>query len=166
MKHNSFLRYMLLTLFISMFGIGRAAAAEAYAVFTEKWQQLIFYYDNNLSSHSEGVTYSLNQGSSNPGWVNDGNNAKVGLVGFDASFANARPASTYSWFKGMWLVEIQGLENLNTSEVTNMCGMFAECQLDVSPANDIFELTFNTSKVTNMALMFSQCSKVKNIRLT
>ena len=165
MKHKIFLRYMLLTLFISMFGIGRAAAAEAYAVFTEKWQQLIFYYDNNRSSHSEGVTYSLNQGSSNPGWVNDGNNAKVGLVGFDASFANARPTSTYSWFKGMWLVEIQGLEYLNTSEVTNMCAMFAECQLDVSPANDIFELTFNTSKVTNMALMFSQCTKVKNIRL-
>ena len=51
------------------------------------------------------------------------------------------------------LQTIQGLENLDTSQVTNMSEMFEECEkltsLDVSH--------FDTSQVTNMSAMFSNC---------
>lgn len=51
------------------------------------------------------------------------------------------------------ITSISGLDKLDTSNVTNMVGMFEECveliSLDAS--------SFNTSKVTNMQGMFSDC---------
>ena len=56
-------------------------------------------------------------------------------------------------------VKIEGLENLDTSNVTNMYDMFEYCtgltSLDVSE--------FNTSNVTNMCDMFSGCSVLTNL---
>lgn len=49
------------------------------------------------------------------------------------------------------LVDITGLENLDTSQVTDMSYMFA----DSSKLNSIDVSKFDTSKVTNMAYMFS-----------
>ena len=57
------------------------------------------------------------------------------------------------------LKKIEGLNNLDTSNVTNMEGMFIDCK----------ELTylnlynFNTSKVTNINSMFGVCNKLENI---
>ena len=52
-------------------------------------------------------------------------------------------------------VKIEGLENLDTSKVTNMSDMFKNCSkltsLDVS--------NFDTSNVTNMRYMFFECNK-------
>ena len=60
------------------------------------------------------------------------------------------------------LETIQGLENLDTSQVTNMSWMFAFCEsltsLDVSH--------FDTSKVTNMDRMFSDCDKLTSLNLS
>ncbi|NUG39833.1 BspA family leucine-rich repeat surface protein, partial [Lactobacillus mellis] len=57
------------------------------------------------------------------------------------------------------LKTIQGLENLDTSQVTNMSRMFAFCEnltsLDVSH--------FNTSKVTDMDMMFDFCKNLTNL---
>ena len=57
---------------------------------------------------------------------------------------------------------IQGLENLDTSQVTNMSNMFLNCygltSLDVSH--------FNTSKVTDMSAMFQGCDKLTNLDLS
>ena len=57
------------------------------------------------------------------------------------------------------LKTIQGLENLDTSQVTNMAGMFEHCEtltsLDVSH--------FDTSHVTNMYSMFEMCDKLTNL---
>ena len=57
------------------------------------------------------------------------------------------------------LKTIQGLENLDTSQVTNMSWMFALCEsltsLDVSH--------FDTSQVTNMAWMFEFCENLTNL---
>ena len=59
------------------------------------------------------------------------------------------------------LTEIEGLDQVDTSEVTNMYGMFSSCEslehLDLS--------NFNTKKVTNMAHMFSSCYKLSSIDL-
>ncbi|MBQ7204580.1 MAG: BspA family leucine-rich repeat surface protein, partial [Muribaculaceae bacterium] len=57
---------------------------------------------------------------------------------------------------------IEGIEYLNTSEVTNMWRMFGWCSeltsLDLSH--------FNTSKVTNMAYMFYRCTGLTSLDLS
>ena len=59
------------------------------------------------------------------------------------------------------LTKIEGLDQVDTSEVTNMYGMFSSCDslehLDLS--------SFNTKKVTNMSMMFSSCYKLSSIDL-
>ncbi len=62
-----------------------------------------------------------------------------------------KPKVTSCWFCGMErLTTIDGLENLNTSEVTDMSYMFAYCD----SLKDLDLKTFDTSKVTNMDSMF------------
>ena len=135
---------------------------EAYACYTSSNTTLTFYYDNQRSSRS-GTTYDLNTGSNHPGWETDGTNANVTKVVFNSSFANARPTTTYSWFCDMGnLQSITGISYLNTSEVTNMVALFANCKkmtnLDLSH--------FNTSKVTDMTGMFDGCSGLTSLELS
>ena len=105
-----------------------ASAQEAYACAefdTQGNATLTFYYDNDRSSHS-GITYVLNAGEDWPRWIEYGYYVKH--VVFAPSFAAARPTSTSLWFGGMSNLEsITGLSYLNTSEVTNMEGMFEDC---------------------------------------
>ena len=58
------------------------------------------------------------------------------------------------------LKEIRGINNFNTSNVTDMNSLFQFCSevisLDLS--------NFNTSKVTNMGWMFNECHKLKEIK--
>ena len=123
---------------------------EAYACYTPSNTTLTFYYDNQRSTRP-GTTYDLSYW---PGWHSDGTIANVTKAEFNSSFANARPTTTHDWFYGMENLEsITGMEYLNTSEVTDMGWMFADCyvlaSLDVS--------NFNTSNVTNMHTMFWGC---------
>ena len=149
MKPNTILQRMVVMLITLMCAIG-ANAQEAYACYTEENTTLTFYCDNNRSSR-EGTTYDLNTGTNYPGWVSDDTKAKVTEVVFDPSFVNARPTSTYMWFRLMQKLQtITDIDYLNTSEVTTMEEMFFGCtcltSLDLS--------SFNTSKVTNMDAMF------------
>ena len=84
----------------------------------------------------------------------------VSTVVIESSFAVVRPTSTYAWFGGFTaLSSIQGMENLNTSEVTTMSSMFAECH-----ALSMLDLSFfDTSKVTNMDNMFFNCYNLVSI---
>ena len=135
-----------------------ANAQEAYACFTPSNATLTFYYDNQRSTRSN--TYNLNTGVSYPGWYNNGTNADVTEVVFDPSFAGARPTTTYRWFYQMTNLEsIEGICYLNTSEVTNMFGMFAVCKILT-----VLDLSgFNTAKVTDMGAMFWKCSELQTI---
>ena len=131
--------------------------------------------------------YDLNVESNLPGW--DAQREKINKVVFDASFANAKPTSCYAWFSQCSnLTEIEGIENLNTQNVTDMRDMFTCCyaltSLDVSIFNtqnvtnmngmfcDCSNLTslditnFNTAKVTNMGNMFLGCSNLTSLDLT
>ena len=60
------------------------------------------------------------------------------------------------------LTEIEGFNQVDTSEVTNMYAMFLGCQnlssLDLS--------NFNTTKVTYMTFMFHNCLKLSNLDLS
>ena len=115
--------------------------------------------------------YDLNEGDNTPEWRKEpedgsfvpGGQIDISKVVFDASFANARPTSCYKWFD--WctsLTEIEGIENLNTEEVTNMGDMFWGCYalttLDVS--------NFNTQKVENMRNMFASCTVLKSLNVS
>ena len=129
----------------------------AYVVFEESTGTLSFRYD---TSKPEGA-YDLNVGNNKPDWYS--RNDKIKKVVFDASFANARPTSCYSWFRECRnLTHIEGMENLNTEMVTTMEGMFCECNhltsLDVT--------NFNTANVTNMSSMFQSCSIRSSLDLT
>ena len=131
-----------------------AQEAESYAVFDEATNTLTFKHDTNKPYGA----FALNEGDNAPGWYkpnNDGSNANIiKKVVFDASFANARPTSCYKWFYDCTnLTTIEGIEYLNTENVTNMGWMFSNCEaltiLDVS--------NFDTKNVTNMRYMFSIC---------
>lgn len=130
---------------------------EPYAVFNDF--TLTFYCDDQRSKRS-GTIYSLNDGEAEPEWVLDDNNRNVQKVVFDASFAKARPTSTFQWFFYCdYLTEIKGIENLNTSEVKTMRAMFGFCKrlksVDVSH--------FDTKAVLNMGAMFSFCTSLESI---
>ena len=58
------------------------------------------------------------------------------------------------------LKEIKGIENFNTSNVTNMISMFNECY-ELEYLN-LFN--FDTSNVTDMECMFAVCQKLKKIQ--
>ena len=159
------------------------SAPEAYACYTPSNTTLTFYYDSQRSSRP-GTTYDLN----GLGWQDDGTYSSVTRVVFDSSFAHARPTSTYAWFFQMGnLRSITGMNYLNTSEVTDMSFMFANCQkltsLDVSGFNtdnvtDMTEMfaatgltslnlsSFNTSNVTDMTAMFYGCVGLTSLDLS
>ena len=136
-------------------GYFTSTTVEAYAVVDGA--TLTFYYDN-LKDTREGTKYDLNTGDDVPAW-----NASKGTVlhvVFDASFADARPTTTYSWFDHFEiLTDIQGLENLNTENVTNMHGMFNGCYklttLDLSG--------FDTHNVTDLGYLFYACMELTTI---
>ena len=127
-------------------------------------------------NHTLYFTYAepVPQGSSYNGQTadrvysgNDFNYAKWGdnsditgnctTVVFESSFSSARPTKCTYWFLFLGvLTNIQGIENLTTSEVTNMGSMFANCvgltSLDLSH--------FNTALVTDMESMFKNCTSL------
>ena len=137
-------------------------AAESYAVFDEATNTLTFKHDTNKPDGA----FALNEGENLPGWYkfddnNHSHNANIiKKVIFDTSFANARPTSCYNWFYGCTdLTTIEGIEYLNTENVTNMSWMFSECStlttLDVS--------NFDTKNVMEMSYMFGSCTKLKTL---
>ena len=152
----------------------------AYAEFDNATETLTFRYKGVKPAEA----YDLNVESNNPGWEAQKGNIKK--VVFDASFANARPTSCCWWFGNcFYLTEIEGIENLNTEKVTNMCDMFTCCyaltSLDVSNFNtqNVEDMTdmflgceklslldlsnFNTERVKDMSSMFSGCSTLQTI---
>ena len=125
-----------------------------YAMFDNATETLTFSYKG---FKPEGA-YELNEGENTPKWISK--NSYVKKVVFDASFANARPTSCFSWFRGCEnLTTIEGIEYLNTENVENMSSMFRDCyaleSLDLS--------SFNTAKVTSMSRMFYICKALTTI---
>ena len=152
----------------------------AYAEYDLSSETLTFRYKGVKPAEA----YDLNVESNNPGWEAQKGNIKK--VVFDASFANARPTSCCWWFGNcFYLTEIEGIENLNTQNVTDMRDMFTCCyaltSLDVSNFNtqNVEDMTdmflgceglslldlsnFNTERVENMSSMFSGCSTLQTI---
>lgn len=136
-----------------------ALARTMYGRLNTDTQTLTIYYDDNWQKGDFTIS-----SYSSPDWRSDYNKlAKIKTVVFDPSFKDARLMDCSWWFSGfMGLTTITHLEYLNTSQVTNMQGMFQNCEsleaLDLS--------TFNTENVTNMFGMFESCKSLKSLNLS
>ena len=128
-----------------------------YAMFDNATETLTFSYKG---FKPEGA-YELNEGENTPKWISK--NSYVKKVVFDASFANARPTSCNEWFFSCSnLTTIEGIEYLNTENVTNMRNMFGHCESLKS-----LDLTnFNTENVENMSFMFRDCYALESLDLS
>ncbi len=150
-------------------------APEAYAVFSDDDKTITFYCDNQKANR-EGSKYDILVEDYNykwpdgNGWCPDDNTdfTNVTKVVFDQSFKNARPTTCNSLFYSnnsegfVSLTTIEGIEYLNTSDVTDMVFMFRGCSnltsLDLSQ--------FDTKKVESMKGMFYGCSSLTELDLS
>ena len=158
-------RLLLLVLLCALFSLP-LSAQEAYVEKSKDETTLTFYYDNNRSSRN-GKTWGIDEksSSSKPVWAGtyEHPNGVVTKVVFDDSFKNYRPITTNYWFYYFSsLTTIEGLENLNTSAVTDMGGMFFGC----SNLTSLNLSNFNTSVVTDMRWMFKGCSSLTSLNLS
>lgn len=136
-------------------GGGDDTPKTAFAVFDPSNGVLTFKYE---ASKPDGA-YSLNEGRTIPMWVTK-HDVAIQKVIFDDSFAKARPVTCMCWFFGCTnLKNIEGINNLNTTEVTDMGAMFRNC----SSLTDLDVSGFDTRKVTTMGTMFAGCSKLSTL---
>lgn len=96
-----------------------------------------------------------------PNW--DTHAADIKKVVFKAGFRDETHTRCSKWFSGCTnLTSIEGIENLNTSNVKYMNEMFGQCSnletLDLSH--------FNTEKVGNMSNMFNGCTKLRDLNIS
>lgn len=135
-----------------------AQEAESYAVFDADNKTLTFKFDMKRPVGA----YPLNMADEAPGWRKD-IYYKVEKVVFDESFARAKPTNGFMWFDSFSsLKAIDGMEHLNTEEMSNMSMMFNGCRelksIDLS--------RFNTEKVTDMSAMFKDCNDLTVLDLS
>ena len=133
---------------------------KAYVVISEDGKTITFYHDARILFR-RGTKHKYNK------WCNLYNRQplipNITKAVFDQSFKDARPTTCMYLFNDCPdLSTIEGIENLNTSEVKNMHSMFHGCSrlttLDVSG--------FDTKKVENMSCMFSGCKNLTQLDLS
>ncbi len=140
-----------------------------YAIWCEGNRTLYFdYSDQRISMGDEydGQTVTkvwssgdvVNTGWSTPKWSDYAYTATT--VVFTEAFATARPTSMNRWFTSFTaLTTINGIENLNTSEVTVMNSTFYDCdgltRIDIN--------SFDVDKVSNATSMFGSCDNLETI---
>ena len=147
----------------------QAQTREAYVAQSADKTTLTFYYDDQRATRT-GTTWGIEETKEEgnvtfPAWAGTWNveNRVTTRVVFDAPFRDFRPTTTARWFSlYRALKQVEGLEYLNTQNVTDMYEMFAGCSgltsLDLSH--------FNTQKVTDMSGMFSLCSGLTSLDLS
>ena len=108
--------------------------------------------------------YGIYGGLGTPDWVwQNPNVTNVTKVVFDPAFANARPTNCNEWFQNyVNLTSIEGIEYLNTSQVTDMHNMFYNCyHLQTTDFSG-----FDTRKVKDMSNMFYNCGSLKSLDIS
>ena len=156
-KKNHFIAYMI-AIMIMLYTVPVKAQKVGYAQWNSTSKTLTF---SGGDSKPDGAYSLCDSEWGEPGW-NNVNEVKSSCekVVFDDSFKDIRPTSCFHWFNDFSALQtIEGIENLNTEEVTNMMNMFANCSsltsLDLS--------LFNTENVMYMTSMFHGCSSLNTI---
>ena len=140
-----------------------------YTEFDESTGTLTYYYDNKREERT-GPTelYDPINNLDDARFV--GYNEKVVKAVIDPSMKNAPLTSLRNMFYGGMdtsfkfhelnnMTSVEGLENLNTADVTNMRNMFGGCYSLAT----INLSSFNTAKVTDMQGMFTSCRTLTSI---
>lgn len=136
---------------------------------SEEWEQI---KKNDLEYAKEFIDstlYEYNYNFVNAPWLTDTGTGSYGYWQIaNLNLTEARildeiyPISMSGWFQQTSLKKIDGIENINTSKVKNIDGMFAMCEtmteLDLSG--------FKVSNVINMEDMFFSCKKLKKLDLS
>ena len=147
----------------------QAQTREAYVAQSADKTTLTFYYDA-LRATRTGTTWGVEETKEEgnvtfPAWAGTWNveNRVTTRVVFDAPFRDFRPTTTARWFSlYRALKQVEGLEYLNTQNVTDMGSMFSYCSgltsLDVSH--------FNTQNVASMSHLFSGCSGLTSLEVS
>ena len=107
---------------------------EAYVSQSADKTTLTFYYDA-LRATRTGTTWGIEETKKErnytfPAWAGTWEvaDSTTTRVVFDASFRDFRPTTTARWFNNYRaLKQIEGLEYLNTENVTNMGSLFRGC---------------------------------------
>ena len=140
---------------------------DAYTVYDGD-STLTYYYDGKRASHTgTGVVtelYEPEKGHNQQRFANYADKVKKAVI--DPSFKDARLKSFANMFDGaktgyelLNMHTIEGIENLNFSEVTDTYAMFAGC----AALKNINLSKFNTEKVDTMQLMFFKCKALANL---
>ena len=155
-KKNHFIAYMI-AIMIMLFSVPVKAQKVGYAQWDSTSKTLTFYGGD---SKPDGA-YSLNADYNEPGWYIESNiHSNCTKVVFDGTFKDVRPISCYRWFDNFTALQtIEGIENLNTENVTIMSCMFTNCE----NLNSLDLSSFNTKEVTDMSSMFADCEKLNTI---
>jgi hypothetical protein len=100
----------------------------------------------------------INSNETKPEWTTEAATCKRAV--FDQTFADQRPRRLNRWFSDCWgLEQIEGMENLNTSETTEANHTFFNCyqlrELDVNG--------FDMSKMISAKYMFANCNNLWTI---
>ena len=148
-----------LVLLLALLSLSSAYADQGYAVFDSSTGTLTFKYGTPTGTAGTDYYNTDAIGWNKPGWY--GIRSSVTKVVFDPSFASARPTSCYMWFAEFTSLktEIEGIEYLNTSNVTIMREMFSYCHS--LPSLDVSH--FNTARVQNMYRMFYHCQALTSL---
>lgn len=117
--------------------------------------KITLYYDKEISHRTGTILPDKDE------WLDYAKQATECVI--DSSFANLEMNNlSFFFFRWSKIKSITGLENLNTSKVTDMSYMFQDCSsltsLDVSG--------LNTENVKDMRSMFYNCSSLKNLELS
>ncbi len=157
---------LILAAMLMMIGLQAKAEKKVYAVYDEGTQTLTYYYDDLMDGRSgEKMVYDSEHGWADFLKSSVYNNVTKAVI--TPSMKEAEIKSTSRMFTASGnrsipnLVSIEGLNNLNTSIVTDMEDMF-HC-----PSLESLDLSgFHTEKVTNMRHMFDGCRSLKSLNLS
>ena len=132
--------------------------AEVYATFWPKSGELTFYYDTHVQDYvSAGYTVMGYNGRVN---CYDGYDSDIKHATIDISMQNAQLEYTKNMFYNCTkMTAVEGIENIPTTGVTDMSGMFFACKSLVELDLSLFDM----SQVTDMHSMFLNCENLKTI---
>ena len=158
--------FLIVSLLAAICSFGRAVEYKGYAVYTSSDSTIVCYDDGKMSEKTGDEIIQLEDwGSSEDRGLDAFDTdvkAKVKKVRFDTSFTSAKFCYTSFWFEGMTKLEtIEGLQNLDTSQVLEADRMFKGCKslesLDLS--------VLDMSSLKSASTMFSNCSNLKTLKL-
>ena len=152
---------MLLFLPAGMVAQTKASRPKYIATYNSTTQTLTFkeYTDKNLPNMSVWVQDKMPVRT----MISTLRSITVKQIVFDQSFSTFTPTTLCKFFNGLSdLKTIQGLEYLNTTNVTDMSYMFSNCVF----IQRISATKIKTEKVTNMEGMFQSCFSLTSLDLS